>query len=82
MKAIVMKSVGEAGVLEYADRADPLPGPGAVQVAVAAAGALFGWVREGRLKVFEGGTCPLADAARAHDDMWSRRTAGKLVLVP
>jgi len=44
--------------------------------------SLFDLVREGRLKVFEGGSYPLADAPRAHADLWSRRTTGKLVLIP
>jgi len=43
---------------------------------------LFDWVRQGKIKVFNGGEYALADAARAHADMWSRKTSGKLVLVP
>jgi len=43
---------------------------------------LFEQVREGRLQVFDGGSFPLADSARAHDDLWNRRTTGKLVLIP
>ncbi|PLQ00286.1 quinone oxidoreductase family protein [Cupriavidus pauculus] len=43
---------------------------------------LFNWVRQGKLKVFNGGEYALADAARAHADMWSRQTSGKLLLVP
>jgi NADPH2:quinone reductase len=34
----------------------------------------------GALKVRISGTYPLADAARAHQDLESRRTAGKLLL--
>jgi len=34
----------------------------------------------GGLRVLDGGHYPLADAARAHQDLRSRRTAGKLVL--
>lgn len=45
-------------------------------------GELFAWVREGRLKVAIGGRYPLAEAARAHADIESRRTVGKLLLVP
>lgn len=44
--------------------------------------ALFDWVRQGKLKVFPGGEYPLADAAKAHADLWSRKTSGKLLLVP
>ncbi len=45
-------------------------------------GDLFTWLTEGRLSVRIGGTYPLADAARAHDDLTARRTAGKLLLLP
>ncbi|KJC55883.1 alcohol dehydrogenase [Bradyrhizobium sp. LTSPM299] len=43
---------------------------------------LFDWIREGKLRVRIGGEYPLADAARAHADMESRKTTGKLLLVP
>ncbi len=43
---------------------------------------LFNWISEGKLKIHVGGEYPLADASRAHADMESRKTAGKLVLVP
>jgi len=43
---------------------------------------LFGWVAEGKLAVHIGGVYPLADAAKAHADMASRATTGKLLLVP
>jgi NADPH2:quinone reductase len=43
---------------------------------------LFDWIREGKLRVRIGGQYPLADAARAHADMESRKTTGKLLLVP
>lgn len=42
---------------------------------------LFGWIAEGKLKVRVGGEYPLRDAAKAHADMESRRTTGKLLLV-
>jgi NADPH2:quinone reductase len=45
-------------------------------------GDLFTWITEGRLSVRIGGTYPLADAARAHDDLGARRTTGKLLLLP
>jgi NADPH:quinone reductase len=41
---------------------------------------LFRWVREGTLTVRIGGTYPLDQAARAHDDLAGRRTTGKLIL--
>ena len=46
------------------------------------AGDLFDWIRDGRLTVRIGGTYPLEEAARAHDDLGARRTTGKLLLLP
>jgi NADPH2:quinone reductase len=43
---------------------------------------LFARVASGSLRVVEGATYPLSDAARAHEDMEARRTSGKLVLDP
>ncbi|MDB5468304.1 MAG: NADPH2:quinone reductase [Phenylobacterium sp.] len=43
---------------------------------------LFDWITEGKLKVRIGGEYALADAARAHADIESRKTTGKLLLVP
>ncbi len=43
---------------------------------------LFDWITEGKLRVRIGGEYSLADAARAHADMESRKTTGKLLLVP
>ncbi|WP_426239488.1 quinone oxidoreductase family protein [Pararhizobium sp. DWP1-1-3] len=43
---------------------------------------LFDWIESGDLKVNIGGTYPLSEAAKAHDDMESRRTTGKLLLIP
>jgi len=43
---------------------------------------LFDWITGGKLRVRIGGEYPLADAARAHADMESRKTTGKLLLVP
>jgi NADPH2:quinone reductase len=43
---------------------------------------LFGWAAEGKLAVHIGGVYPLAEAARAHADMASRATTGKLLLLP
>jgi NADPH2:quinone reductase len=45
-------------------------------------GELFGAVASGDLEVTIGGTYPLSDAARAHEDMQERRTTGKLLLDP
>ena len=46
------------------------------------AGDLFGWIGDGRLKLRIGGTYPLAEAARAHQDLAGRGTTGKLLLLP
>jgi NADPH2:quinone reductase len=48
----------------------------------ARAGELLGWVGDGSLKVRIEREYPLADAARAHDDLANRRTMGKLILRP
>jgi NADPH2:quinone reductase len=48
----------------------------------ARAAELLGWVADGSLKVRIQREYPLADAARAHEDLGSRRTAGKLILKP
>jgi len=46
------------------------------------AAQLFAWAAEGRLKVHIGAEYRLQDAARAHSDMASRATTGKLLLAP
>ncbi|MEH1129823.1 quinone oxidoreductase family protein [Micromonospora sp. CPCC 206061] len=43
---------------------------------------VYGWVADGSLSVLVGGRYPLAEAARAHTDLASRRTTGKLLLIP
>ena len=43
---------------------------------------LFDWIRDGKLTVKIGGTYPLAETAKAHADMESRATTGKLLLIP
>jgi NADPH:quinone reductase len=44
-------------------------------------GAIFGWMGSGELHVRIGGRYPLEDAGRAQEDLQSRRTTGKLVLI-
>src|SRR6266516_3659608 len=44
------------------------------------AGEVFDWIVKGDLDVRIGGTYPLSDAARAQEDLASRRTTGKLLL--
>jgi NADPH:quinone reductase len=43
---------------------------------------LFDWVSSGRLNAQIGRSYPLAEAAQAHIDIESRRTTGKLLLLP
>jgi len=43
---------------------------------------LFDWIAEGTLKVRIGGVYPLSDAGKAHADLESRTTTGKLLLIP
>jgi NADPH:quinone reductase len=46
------------------------------------AGDVLGWVAEGSLKVRVDRVYPLREAAQAHRDLESRRTAGKIILQP
>jgi NADPH2:quinone reductase len=46
------------------------------------AGDVLGWVESGKLRLRIGGTYPLAEAARAHQDLAGRKTTGKLLLIP
>jgi NADPH2:quinone reductase len=46
------------------------------------AGAVFGMIRDGKLKLRIEHTYPLAEAQRAHRDLEGRRTTGKLLLLP
>jgi NADPH2:quinone reductase len=43
---------------------------------------VLGWVAAGRLKLRVEKTFPLADAALAHRALESRKTTGKLLLIP
>ncbi|MEV0729857.1 quinone oxidoreductase [Polymorphospora sp. NPDC050346] len=43
---------------------------------------LFRRIADGSLRITIGGRYPLAEAARAHTDLESRRTTGKLLLIP
>ncbi len=45
-------------------------------------GEIFDAVANGSLTVRIGGRYPLADAARAHEDLQARRTTGKILLIP
>jgi len=48
----------------------------------ARAAQLFEWIADGKVKLHIGGRYRLADAAKAHADMASRATTGKLLLIP
>lgn len=65
--------------LGYAVFADHIPTPALLR---AHATGLSEWVAHGKLEVGAGGVYRLAAAARAHADMESRRTTGKLLLLP
>lgn len=49
---------------------------------LARASDLFSWIGQGKLSVRTGGSYPLAEAARAHQDLAGRGTTGKLILLP
>jgi len=63
----------------YAVFLDHVPTPERLR---ARSAQLFHWITDGKLRVHIGGEYPLADAARAHADMESRKTSGKLLLAP
>jgi NADPH:quinone reductase len=46
------------------------------------AGEVFSGIQAGSLRIIIGGHYPLADAAQAHRDLETRRTTGKLLLLP
>jgi len=46
------------------------------------AGDVLGWIASGKLRLRIDRTYPLAEAAKAHEALASRATAGKLVLLP
>ncbi|MGP3929341.1 quinone oxidoreductase family protein [Nonomuraea sp. KM88] len=66
-------------LLSYPLVRDHVPTPTALLTRTA---EVFGFVGDGRLRPVVGGRYALADAARAHADLESRRTVGKLLLLP
>jgi NADPH2:quinone reductase len=46
------------------------------------AGDVLEWIAKGELDVHIGGEYPLEQAGQAHEDLTSRRTSGKLLLIP
>ena len=84
-----MRRAGADDVLAYVDAPDPVALRNEAVIEIAFAGVNFMDIeaRQGTLwtelpnpKIL--GVDSLADAARAHADMESRRTTGKLLLVP
>ena len=59
-----------------------LIGPGPAEESGDPLADLFARVARGELRPRLGGVYPLADAARAHEDLEARRTTGKLTLDP
>jgi NADPH:quinone reductase len=43
---------------------------------------VFTWIKQGKLTIRVGATYPLDQASRAHEDLGTRRTTGKLLLLP
>ncbi|MGM0843163.1 MAG: quinone oxidoreductase family protein [Bacillota bacterium] len=43
---------------------------------------LFGWILEGKLKVSEPTVFPLSEGAKAHEYLESRKSTGKILLIP
>lgn len=43
---------------------------------------LFGWIQEGKLKVSEPTVFPLSEGAKAHEYLESRKSTGKILLIP
>ena len=76
---IEIMSLPKSIKLGYAVFSDHIPTPALLRERSA---QLFQWIIEGKLRVEIGGVYPLADAARSHDDMESRRSTGKVLLIP
>ncbi|MFD5248369.1 quinone oxidoreductase family protein [Amycolatopsis sp. NPDC058340] len=66
-------------LLSYPSVVDHVPTREAL---VRRANELFEFIRKGQVAPYIGGRYALADAARAHRDIESRRTSGKLLLMP
>ena len=77
--ALDIMSLPKSIKLGYAVFFDHIPTP---ELLRAHSAQLFDWIAERKLKVHVGGEYPLADAGRAHADMESRATTGKLLLIP
>lgn len=78
-QAIEIMSLPHSIKLGYAVFFDHIPTPSLLRERSA---RLFDWIAAGKLRVEIGGTYALSDAAQAHRDIESRRTTGKLLLIP
>jgi NADPH2:quinone reductase len=77
--AIEIMSLPKSVKLGYAVYAHHVDSPERLRARTA---QLFDWVLDGRLRVAAPTEFPLADAALAHAAIESRRTSGKLLLIP
>ncbi|MFJ1644828.1 quinone oxidoreductase family protein [Streptomyces sp. NPDC088258] len=76
---IAMNDIPRSTRLTYAVTEDHIRTPAELAARTA---ELFALVERGELAVHIGGRYPLAEAARAHTDIESRTTTGKLLLIP
>ncbi|HWJ75414.1 MAG TPA: quinone oxidoreductase [Kaistia sp.] len=76
---IDLMSLPKSIKIGYAVFSDHIPTPALLRSRSA---ALFDWVLAGKVRVGSATSYPLSEAARAHADMESRRTTGKLLLIP
>ncbi|EST27892.1 hypothetical protein M878_23725 [Streptomyces roseochromogenus subsp. oscitans DS 12.976] len=79
MHAIRLYAFGPAETLTHEPAEDPLPAPGQVRIAVAAAGVRL---LDAALRAGRQGPPPLAKAAAAHRALENRGTIGEVVLQP
>jgi NADPH2:quinone reductase len=77
--AIDLMSLPNSIKIGYARFFDHVPTP---QDLRKVSNRLFDWIKEGELKIKIHGIYSLADAGKAHQDMESRKTEGKLLLKP
>ncbi|WP_343616340.1 quinone oxidoreductase [Novosphingobium sp.] len=76
--ALDIMSLPRSIKIGYATFFDHIPTPALLRQHAA---RLFDWIAQGHLTINFGGDYALADAARAHADMASRATTGKLLLI-
>ena len=74
-----IRSLPKSIKIGYGVFLDHIPTP---ELLRARSARLFDWIVDGKLKIRIGGEYPLSEAAQAHAHMESRKTTGKLLLVP